>query len=222
MAVRRSVDGLLVRVATRASRLSALRWALLMAAAALWLAMGVFKALVVAVPASVLVLVAMVWWICVIGRPVLELNPHGIVVRNLFRSWRIPWRDISWIGEGWTIDRQGGGWAITICTCTPLSGVRPQDVPMEEKIRRKHGELSRNIIASRATRPARRRPSEIVEAIRTVANEHAVPVRFADRVRHENHRTGSNVGTRDVQTTKSSRSGTNSERQVSARDLTHR
>jgi len=189
--VRRSVDGSLLRVATRASRLSALRWALLMSAVALWLAMGFFKALVVAVPVSVLVLVAMAWWICVIGRPVLECNPHGIVVRNLFRSWRIPWRDISWIGEGWTIDRQGGGWAIIICSCTPLSGVRPEDVPMEEKIRRKHGELPRNVIACRATRPARRRPSEIVEAIRTVANEHAVPVRFADPVGHENRRTGS-------------------------------
>jgi len=189
--VRRSVDGSLLRVATRASRLSALRWALLMSAVALWLAMGFFKALVFAVPVSVLVLVAMAWWICVIGRPVLECNPHGIVVRNLFRSWRIPWRDISWIGEGWTIDRQGGGWAIIICSCTPLSGVRPEDVPMEEKIRRKHGELPRNVIACRATRPARRRPSEIVEAIRTVANEHAVPVRFADPVGHENRRTGS-------------------------------
>lgn len=177
--VRRSASGSVLRVATGASRLRALRWAAVLAGLALGFGIAFFKTLSVALPVGAFVLVATLWWIFWMGRPVLEFTPSGIVVRNLVRTWRIRWADVNWIGEGWTIDRRGGGWAVTIYSKSPIAGVPGRDVPMEEKLRRRQGELPRHVIGCRATRPAGRRPREIVDAVREVAREHEVPVRFA-------------------------------------------
>ncbi len=116
-----------------------------------------------------------------VGDPIVEFNPAGVVVRNAGRSFRIGWDDVLWFGDGTSTVNRNAVWVLAICSTAPISGIRQRDVPIEEQMRRKHGKLPRHMIACRATIDVRRRRAEIVDAVRAIASEHAIPAHFADQ-----------------------------------------